>query len=155
MNSEVIKAVIQRISCGVYIIGVKTGSKVNGMTAAWVTQASFSPPTVLIAVGKTHYTADMISEAGFFSVNILSENQFDVAKKCGFISGKDTDKLADIEYSTAVTGAPLIKGTAAWMECKVSGKFEVADHWVFAGEVINAGDNGQNVRLYKPKDFFD
>jgi len=45
MCSSEIKEVIKLLTHGVYIIGVKYGSKINGMTAAWVNQVSSQLPT--------------------------------------------------------------------------------------------------------------
>ena len=154
MGSDSIKEVIQRITCGVYVIGVKTDTKTNGMTAAWVTQASFNPPTVLVAVGKAHYTSVLIQEAGYFSVNLLSREQYDIARKCGFASGRDTEKLQGIRYTESEAGSPLLEDCAAWMACKLTGAFEIADHVVFAGEVTSAADSGLQPMLYASKDFF-
>ena len=154
MSSDIIKDVIQRTSSGVYIIGVKTPEKTNDMTAAWVIQASFNPPTVMVAIGKTHYTSELIPKAGYFSVNILSDKQKELAVKCGFTSGRDADKLEGVPHDLSSNGVPVLKDCAAWMECKLTGTFVVADHVVFAGEVLKAADQGGNVMLYNAKDFF-
>jgi flavin reductase (DIM6/NTAB) family NADH-FMN oxidoreductase RutF len=44
MSSSEVKNVLDLLTHGVYIIGVKYGSKINGMTAAWVNQVSSQPP---------------------------------------------------------------------------------------------------------------
>jgi len=88
MDSLKINETIRLLVHGVYIIGVKHEEKINGMTAAWVSKVSSNPPMVSVAIGKKHYTAKLIPKAKSFSVNFLFPNQKELAKKCGFISGK-------------------------------------------------------------------
>jgi len=41
---------------GVYVVTVKAGDKINGMTAAWVTQVSFKPARVGVAIAPQRHT---------------------------------------------------------------------------------------------------
>jgi len=106
MSHSQIEKVLDLLTHGVYIIGVKYGSKINGMTAAWVNQVSSQPPMVSVAIGKSHYTSELISKSKSFSVNILSPDQMELARKCGFNSGRDQDKLQEKEFTYQATRAP-------------------------------------------------
>jgi len=150
-----IDKVLDLLTHGVYIIGVKYVSKINGMTAAWVNQVSSQPPMISIAIGKTHYTSELISQAKSFSVNILSPNQMELARKCGFSSGRDQDKLIDEELTYQATGAPILSNCSAYLDCKLSHQFEVGDHVLFIGTVIKANSNNKPVLIYKSDDFFN
>ena len=44
------KTLLRKIPHGLFICGVADGDEVNGFTASWVTQASFEPPLVMMAV---------------------------------------------------------------------------------------------------------
>lgn len=66
MGWSQIEKALDLLTHGVYIIGVKYGPKINGMTAAWVNQVSSKPPMVSVAIGKTHYTSELIPKAKFF-----------------------------------------------------------------------------------------
>ena len=46
-------------------------------------------------------------------------------------------------FSSGVTGAPIIKESPAYWECRVVGVLEQGDHHVFLGEVVEAGVNGE------------
>ncbi|MCR4287014.1 MAG: flavin reductase [Deltaproteobacteria bacterium] len=54
------------VSHGVYVITTNHNGRVNGMTAAWVGRASFEPPLVTVAIGKTRFSHDMIKGSGIF-----------------------------------------------------------------------------------------
>lgn len=153
MNNE-ISAVMDRMTHGVYLIGVKTSQCTNGMTAAWVTQVSRTPPMVLVAIGKTHYTSQLIPEAGCFSVNVLRTDQFDLAKKCGFGSGRDKNRLADVPLIYQTTGAPILADCAAYLDCRLTYAFDVGTCLLFVGEVVRAADSGDPTLAYDVKRFF-
>jgi flavin reductase (DIM6/NTAB) family NADH-FMN oxidoreductase RutF len=126
----------------------------NAMTAAWVTQVSGRPPLVLVAVGKTHYTSELIAEAGAFSVNVLRSDQYDLARRCGFGSGRQTDRLAGVEVALRATGAPVLTECAAHLDCKVVERLEAGDHHLFIGEVVEGSDTGAPAMVYRSADFF-
>lgn len=149
-----IEEVLDLLTHGVYIIGVKYGTKINGMTAAWVTQVSVQPPMVSVAVGKSHYTSELISKAKSFSVNILSTEQMELARKCGFSSGRDQDKLQEEDISYLATVSPILSNCAAYLDCKLSHQIEVGDHILFIGTVIKANSKNQPVLIYRSGDFF-
>jgi len=155
MSHSQIEKVLDLLTHGVYIVGVKYGSKINGMTAAWVNQVSSQPPMISVAIGKTHYTSELISQAKSFSINILSPNQIELARKCGFNSGRDQDKLQEEELNYQATGAPILSHCAAYLDCTLSHQFEVGDHMLFIGTVIKANSNNELVFVYKSGDFFN
>jgi flavin reductase (DIM6/NTAB) family NADH-FMN oxidoreductase RutF len=51
----------------VALIGTCGGSRVNFMTCAWLSMASFAPPRIAISLGN-HMTRNTIRETGVFSV---------------------------------------------------------------------------------------
>ena len=155
MSHSQIKKVLDLLTHGVYIIGVKYRSKINGMTAAWVNQVSSQPPMISVAISKTHYTSELISQAKSFSVNILSSNQMDLARKCGFSSGRDQDKLQEEEFMYQATGAPILRNCAAYLDCELFHQIELGDHILFIGKVIKANNNHEPVLIYKFSDFFN
>ena len=154
MSSSEIKNVLDLLTHGVYIIGVKYKSKINGMTAAWANQVSSQPSMISVAIGKSHYTSELIPKAKSFSVNILSPNQMELARKCGFTSGRDQDKLQEGDVTYQATGAPILSNCAGYLDCKLSHQFEVGDHILFIGTVIKANIKNQSVLIFRSSDFF-
>lgn len=140
---------------GLYVITVRDGDRVNGMTAAWAMRASFKPPLVAVSIGKTRYSHDMIKRAGAFAVNVLAEGQVETGRHFGRSSGRDTDKFEDMDFDTAHTGAPLLKGVAAYLDCTLWGASDAGDHTIFIGEVKAAEVfRGKEPLPYRREDFF-
>lgn len=155
MSRKEIDETFKKLTNGVYIITTKYNDKVNGMTAAWVTRVSFVPPLVLISIGKTRFSHDLIKNSGVFAVNILKEGQVEIGRHFGFQSGKKVDKFAAIQYDTKVTGSPILRDTAGYLDCKVVSFFEAGDHTVFLGEVLDASmDKDAKPLIYRKEEFF-
>ena len=154
MSSSEIKNVLDLLTHGVYIIGVKYKSRINGMTAAWANQVSSQPSMISVAIGKSHYTSELIPKAKSFSVNILSPNQMELARKCGFTSGRDQDKIQEGDVTYQATGAPILSNCAGYLDCELSHQIEVGDHILFIGTVIKANIINQSVLIFRSSDFF-
>jgi flavin reductase (DIM6/NTAB) family NADH-FMN oxidoreductase RutF len=155
MCSSATREAMNLLTHGVYIIGVKYGSRINGMTAAWVNQVSRQPPMISVAVGKSHYTCELIPKAKSFSINILSPEQIELAQKCGFTSGRDQDKLQEEKFTYQATGAPILSNCTGYLDCELSHQIEVGDHILFIGTVIKANNKNQPVFVYRFSDFFN
>ena len=149
-----VKTAMNALSHGVYILGVSAGGKANLMTAAWITQIS-SSPALLVAVGKSHYTAPLIEEAGHFSVSVLSKDQRGIALRCGTVSGRNEDKLKGLDVVYTSDGDPLIRGAAAHLSCKVIQVYKDGDHILFCGQVTSGQYFSDDVLLYHHKEFFE
>ncbi|HHL40989.1 MAG TPA: flavin reductase [Deltaproteobacteria bacterium] len=141
---------------GVYVIGTVLDGRVNAMTAAWVARASFVPPLVTVAVGRTRFSHDMILSSGVFSVNVMGPGDVELARHFGFKTGRKVDKFRDVPYDTAVTGSPILKGCAAWLDCRLSASHEAGDHTLVVGEVVDGGVNPavEQALVYDRKRFF-
>lgn len=137
--SKEISLAQRKIIQGVFVISTRAGEKINAMTAAWVSRASFTPPIITVSVGKTRYTHDLISASGVFAVHVLGHEHIHIGKHFGLKSGRKTDKFAVIDYETKTTGSPIIRDCLSWMDCKAIGQIDAGDHTVFVGEVLEAG----------------
>lgn len=155
MSAKNVQQVLGKVLNGVCIIGAGYNDKVNGMTAAWVSQVSFDPVLVMVAVGKERHTHKMIEKSGIFSISVLDENQIDLAKHFGFKSGKDIDKFTDIPHETHSTGAPVLKDCLAYLDCKVVGSYQAGDHTLFIAEILSC-DTKKDTKplIYLAKDYF-
>jgi len=146
---------IEKIRNGVFIITAKSGDILNGLTAAWVSQASFVPPLVSVSIGKPRYTHEIIKKGKNFAVNIIASDQIDLARHFGFGSGRNKNKFEGIMYKTAKTGAPILPDCAGWMDCRVIHEYDAGDHTIFIGEVIDSGTKeNKEPYVYNREDFY-
>jgi flavin reductase (DIM6/NTAB) family NADH-FMN oxidoreductase RutF len=132
------KIVSKAISHGVYIITVRTKERINGMTAAWVSQVSMNPLLLMVSIAPARFTHDLIKESGYFAINVLDEETMNYGAVFGFKSGRKADKFQNISHFDAPDGSPVLNDALAYFECKVADILRAGDHNLFIGEVVAA-----------------
>lgn len=148
--------IIEKIINGVAVVTSKRGNKdINGLSVAWMSQVSWDPPLVMVAIGKVNYTHDFIKESKVFAISILSQNMKDMAKLFGLKSGRDINKFQDITYEFKKSGSPIISDCLAYLDCKVLKSFDVGDHTIFVGEILDTDiKDDKEPLIYNSKDYF-
>ena len=147
MNEAETLAVLGQLTYGLYALTVKHEGDEHGITANWVTQASFDPPMVAVAVGSTSKTIELLRDAHHFAINVLHEGQRDLAAKLGGASGGASQKLKGIKTKPApVSGAPVLSDALGWVECRVVATLPSGDHTLVLGEVVGAGVENEGVK---------
>ncbi|MDQ5810534.1 MAG: flavin reductase family protein [Actinomycetota bacterium] len=139
MEEQTRSEILKTIPYGFYITGVVgSNGEANGFTTNWVSQVSFSPQQLVVAVRKDQHTHDLIEDSGVFSLNFLDTDQEDLAQKFTQPLEHGDGRVGDSPYTTGETGAPLFEEAFAHLECRVVGKMEAGDHTVYLGEVVAA-----------------
>jgi flavin reductase (DIM6/NTAB) family NADH-FMN oxidoreductase RutF len=123
---------------GVYVVTTRLDDQVNGMTAAWVSQVSLKPLLVMVSIAPSRYSHRLIKDSGIFAINVLTSAQVDLGKRFGYKSGRKVDKFAFLEWTTAVTGAPILPQAYAYLDLNLVDSFSAGDHTLFVGEVVDA-----------------
>lgn len=134
------RATMARFATGVVVLTVG-GAHVHGMTANSFGSVSLDPPLVLCCVARTAVMHRAVTEAGHFAVSVLAADQQDRARH--FADGSRPLGLAqfdDVDWLPGpATGAPLLTGSLAWLECRLVDSHTAGDHTVFIGRVERAG----------------
>ncbi len=148
--------ITKTIPTGVSVVTVRSGDKINGMTAAWITQVSFKPAMIAVSIAPQRYTHGLIKESGYFCINALLVESKDVAKHFGFKSGRKTDKFKGMHYTNALKGSPVLESAYAYVECEVVHAYEAGDHTLFIGSVIDSAElkEDANPLIFRWNDFF-
>lgn len=133
-RSEILKT----IPYGFYITGVLgSGGEANGFTTNWVSQVSFEPQQVIVAVKKDQHTHGLIEDSGVFSLNFLDTDQEELARAFTESLEPGKGEIGGASYKPGQeTGAPLFDDAFAHLECRVVGKMESGDHTVYLGEIV-------------------
>jgi flavin reductase (DIM6/NTAB) family NADH-FMN oxidoreductase RutF len=147
--SDTVAALFQRLTQGIYVVGVAHGEARNAFTAAWVMQVSFDPLLLALSINPQHSSYALLKQSGTFSVNVLKKGQLELAAHYG--QPARADKLALTEWTTGRTGAPLLRESLAWLECKVVGEYPAGDHVLALGKVIDGRllDSGAEPMAYR------
>ncbi|ALO12802.1 putative oxidoreductase [Streptomyces venezuelae] len=147
-----LREVMSRFATGVVVLTVG-GDNPHGMTANSFTSVSLEPPTVLCCIGHSAVMHSALTRAGRFGVSVMSAEQEETTRY--FADKKRPLGPAQFERLDWLpgpgTGAPLLSGALAWLECEVTAAHEVGDHSVFLGEVVSAmnGAAGDGLLFYE------
>jgi flavin reductase (DIM6/NTAB) family NADH-FMN oxidoreductase RutF/rubredoxin len=129
-----------KISYGLYIVSSGNKEKGNGFISNTVFQVTAEPAKFAACCNKNNYTAELIQHYKCFTASVLHQNtSSEIFGRFGYKSGKDFNKLEDMNVQYGETGAPIVLNEAvAFIECKVVETFDVGTHWLFIGELVQA-----------------
>lgn len=147
VSTEELKRVLARWATGVTIVTSRAGDRVHGMTVTAFTEASIEPPLVLICADRSSSTHAAIAQGRVFAVNLLSDEQQALSQR--FASQEEESRRFDgLEVETGKTGAPLISGALAALDCRVVAAHEAGDHVIYVGHVAEARYADREPLLY-------
>jgi flavin reductase (DIM6/NTAB) family NADH-FMN oxidoreductase RutF len=140
MDPAAKQAIFSYFPYGLYAVTIAHGGNDHAMTANWVTQASFAPPMLAVAVENTSRTISLLRDAHHFVVNVFQEGQRELAAKLGRSSVNAPQKLKGIKTKPAPTwGGPILGDALGWLECRLVATLPAGDHTLVLGEVVEAG----------------
>ncbi len=151
VSSETFRRVLGHFAAGVTVVTTTDSEgRPYGLTATAFTSVSLEPRLVLVCVDRKSETHPHFATSKVFAVNFLAEGQEEQSRRFAVSGG---DKFAGVVYRKGVTGAPLLTGTLAYVECRLQNIVEAGDHTIFIGEVVDAacaGDDGGAAAASRP-----
>ena len=120
-----------RLSGGLYIVTAQKGDSRSAMLASWVSQASFKPLGLTIAVAKDRAIESLMRVGDNFVLNVLEENNYQPLMK-HFLKrfGPGNDRFEGIDIQAAQNGSPILNDALAYLECEVKTRMDCSDHWL-------------------------
>lgn len=128
------------LSYGVFILGAKSGEKINACVTNTCMQVASEPTRIAISVLNQNYTCQLIKESGAFTLSVLDKTcTFDLIKNFGMQSGRNADKFAAFPCEKTADGLPYIKQSiCSIIEAKVVSSQDLGTHTLFIAEVTEA-----------------
>ncbi|MFI6583614.1 flavin reductase family protein [Embleya sp. NPDC050493] len=137
---------MSRFAAGVVLITAVEGDPDDGgpvddvgMTATAFMSVSLDPPLVLISLRREARMRDVLDEQPLWAVSLLSQSQRHIAGRFA-IPGRISDRLmfADIPHRRGpISGAALVGGALATLECRTHEVVEAGDHILYVGTVLD------------------
>jgi flavin reductase (DIM6/NTAB) family NADH-FMN oxidoreductase RutF len=119
----------------------------HGMTVNSFTSISLNPPVVHVSLANNTRTHALVQRSGVFGITILGADQGEIADRFAGRVGDEADRFKDLAIFQLVTGAPLIEGGLACLDCRVRTTLEVGSTTVFFGDVVAAREKHDNPPL--------
>lgn len=129
------------IPYGLYVLtAITPDGQVTAATVNWVTQASFNPPLLAIAIKVDSHAHARVKQVGVFALNILGKGQGSIAFTFFKPAVLNDGLLSGEPYHAGGNGAPILDHAPAFLELKLVALIEgKGDHSVFLAEVTDAG----------------
>lgn len=147
VSNDEFRAALSRLAAGVVLVTAEeppldengVGEDV-GMTATAFMSVSLNPPLVMVSLRNDSRMDDLLSEQPLWAVSVLAESQRHIAGRFA-MRGRISDRLLfeDIPYRRGgFTGAPLVGGALATLECRTEQRVLAGDHTLVIGRVLSA-----------------
>lgn len=132
---------VGRVVGSVCVLAAKREEVTSAMLASWVTQASFNPPGLTVAVAKERAVESLNHTGDKFVLNILKEGM-NVRRHFLKPFAPGEDRFAGLDTQEAENGCPIINDALAYLECTVKSRMDCGDHWLVYAVV----DNGKVIQ---------
>jgi 3-hydroxy-9,10-secoandrosta-1,3,5(10)-triene-9,17-dione monooxygenase reductase component len=138
------RRVLGHFATGVTVVTADTDDGPAGMAIGSFSSVSLDPPLVMFCPSRDSVSWAKIRTGESFCVNVLGHHQRAV---CETFASSVEDKFVDIEVRTEVTGAPVINGSLAWIDCTYYAVYDGGDHEIVIGLVKALGTDQDGVPL--------
>ena len=139
------REVLGHFATGITIVTANEEGMPVGFSCQSFAALSLDPPMVLLAPAKSSTSWPRIAQAGAFCVNILGEHQEAVCRAFAVSGG---DKFDGVDWTPGVTGAPILTGSLAHVECTLEAIYEGGDHELVTGLVVSMGSSDGTPLLF-------
>ncbi|MET9653845.1 MULTISPECIES: flavin reductase family protein [unclassified Streptomyces] len=145
VSNDEFRAAMSRLAAGVVLVTAHDpddgprGEDV-GMTATAFLSVSLDPPLVLVSLRNDSRMDDLLAEVPVWAVSVLTDGQRHIAGRFA-MKGRISDRLLfeDVAYTRGEeSGAPLIGGALATLECRTESRVVAGDHTLVVARVLTA-----------------
>lgn len=149
LDASALREVMGHFATGVTVVTAMHGSQPVGFTCQSFLSLSLDPPLIAIAPSKASTSWPRIRAADSFCVNVLADSQAEV---CLAFARSGGDKFAGVDWSPGITGAPVLRQSLAWVECRLDAAHDAGDHELVIGRVrsISTGE-GAPLLFYRSR----
>lgn len=131
------RRVVGRFATGVTVVTTELGGEQHAMTCNSFTSVSLEPVLVLFCAEKVARFHDAVLATGEWAVSVLAQGQEQVSRHFALRGRPLGAQFAGVAHTTGpLTGAAVIAGAVAALECRTVSSVDAGDHTVVVGEVL-------------------
>lgn len=147
LDPDSFRSVLGRFASGVTVVTARDGAGADhGLTVSAFCSLSLHPPQVLVCIDRQSAQLEVLAQAAYFAVNILTANQEAISRR--FAGRDDANRFHGIGYTRGKFGAALLDDVLAWLECRLVGTHDGGDHQILIGQVESAHARAERPLLY-------
>lgn len=134
VSADAFRDALRHFPSGVTLVTLKSGEETHGLTVSAFVSVSPEPPLIAVIIDHEHRAHRLLEVPGaVFAVNIL--NAADQALADRFAWGAEKERFAAGNWTTAVTGAPVLADAVAWLDCTIASRHAAGTHTIYVGAV--------------------
>lgn len=131
-----VEQAVGRVVGSLCVLTAKSGDAESAMLASWVSQASFVPPGLTIAVAKDRAVEGLVLTGSKFALSVLGQGKNSAETKQLLKPFKPGEsRLEGLQTKETESGQCVLSDAIAWLECSVKSRIETGDHWVLYATV--------------------
>jgi flavin reductase (DIM6/NTAB) family NADH-FMN oxidoreductase RutF len=132
-----LKRAMRTVAGGVSVVTAGRPGSRTGATVTSATALSMDPPMMIVTINLGSSTWPAIRDSGHFCVNILTEDQRELADRFAGAGGaKGEMRYVGANWATLVSGAPVLEGAGSVIDCLVDELIERHSHAIVLGRVV-------------------
>ena len=132
MDAQIAEA-FRSVPYGVYLLTARQGAILHTVIVSWVSQVSFSPPRLMVALRHNRRAIPAIRESQAFSLSLLSREQKPLVTR---LKGPNLSAPSTEFWESGNSSrAPVLRDCLAGWRCHLFSTVEAGDHFLFLGEV--------------------
>lgn len=137
MDIKELKNCFSKFATGVMIAALKCSEndELHGLTINSFSSVSLEPPLVSFCIGNESRNLERFQNNEFFTLNILSDSQLDLA--LAFAKVNNPDKWGVEKYLLTKNSCPVFENSLGYFECKRFKVVEAGDHHIIIGQIID------------------
>jgi flavin reductase (DIM6/NTAB) family NADH-FMN oxidoreductase RutF len=136
VSAAVMREVLGHFVSGIVVVTAVGADGPLGFTCQSFNSLSLDPPLVSLAPARVSTTWPQIRAAGAFCVNVLAAEHEDLSAA---FARSGVDKFAGVAWTPGPSGAPVLDGVSAWVDCSLWAEYDGGDHTIAVGRVRDLG----------------
>ncbi|WP_436638704.1 flavin reductase [Microbaculum sp. FT89] len=133
------RTAMSRLGASVNLITTDGPAGRYGMIASAVCSVTDDPPTVLVCINRSSTSYRTIRANRVLCVNVLAADHEPLSRRFSDPKLSVEDRFAAMgQWTSLVTGSPVLHGASVALDCKVTAARNVGTHCVFFCEVADA-----------------
>jgi flavin reductase (DIM6/NTAB) family NADH-FMN oxidoreductase RutF len=134
---------LRLLSNGIYILTTRSGDAYAAAMVSWVTQVSFKPPRILIALQPDSRIHTLLQKSRRGILHILAHDQLPIARTFLHATEYSEAHLNGEPFTEDAQGLPVLSRVSSYVECALQSTLpESGDHALLLMDIVQASHNG-------------
>ena len=119
VDAKARRKTLRMLSNGVYVLTSRSEDRYGAATVSWVTQVSFRPPLIMVAVRRDSNVFKCLAQSRNAVLHVVGDRQQDIARRFFFPTRAGSGTINGEPFADGKTAAPVLPNLPAHIECRV------------------------------------